>query len=359
MSRSGSETKHQGADLREQLQSIVHAEMEAFADIDKVANVEQLQFEVNQFMQSLQKRMDGYIQRVEQENADTAAEAAEQKSVESALASSTHNKDFELSDEEIMNLDEEFRTYGIKQANGIFETKRSRLEIMKQTLIGAAIAVALMWVFWPATEQQQAVVIEEVITEAAEPTVAANSDEKPAAPVVEAKVEKSVEPQVTAKREAVEVAAEPVVVAEKVQPKPVTAAKEAELIESVVASYLTGEKIKVTAHYGNVRNAPDNSGKVISRLKKGEVVEKLDEKDGWFHVRLNNEKVAWVHKSLFSPRLRVAANLGNIRSKPTAKGEIVTRLKRGDYVTKTGEQKGWYQVKLDSGKTAWAHRSIF
>ena len=175
--------------------------------------------------------------------------------------------------ESVMNLDEEFDTYGIKQANGITEPKR--VSVKQMLALGVIGSFILLWGLWPASEQSSA------------------------------------------------------------------------------------EELRVTAHYGNVRNVPDNSGKVISRVKKGDTVYKLAEKDGWFHVRLDSETTAWVHNCLFAPRLKVGVDLANIRQQPNGKGSIVTRLKKGDYVTKTGEQKGWYQVKLDSGKTAWAHNSIF
>jgi len=176
--------------------------------------------------------------------------------------------------ENVMDLDEEFDTYGIKQANGITEAKR--VSVKQMLAMGVIGSLVLVWGLWPASDQSSA------------------------------------------------------------------------------------EQITVTAHYGNVRDTPDNSGKVISRVKMGETVYKLAEKDGWFHIRqADSDTTAWVHRSVFSPRLQVGVQLANIRKQPTAKGSIVTRLKKGDYVTKTGEQKGWYQVKLDSGKTAWAHSSVF
>lgn len=335
MSRSESEIVHQGADLREQLHAIVNSEMDLFADVDKIAEVSQLQSEVNLFMANLQQRFNDYILEIERENA-SAAEQAEEDAVEAALTAAATDH-YELDKQDIMNLEKEFGTYGIRQANGITDNKRSTRETIIQTLAGASIAVALMWVFWPASEQSKGVT---AINEAAVIPVNEEIAVQPEAVVVEA-----------------EVVAEPDVVTEPAAVETV-ALERAAAINST-AAIVEGEKIKVTAHFGNVRSAPDNSGKVVSRLKKGEVVYKLEERDGWYHVRLDAEKTAWVHKSLFAPRLRVGVDVANIRTTPSAKGKIVTRLKRGDYVTKVGEQKVWYQVKLDSGKTAWAHSSVF
>ncbi|NWF39282.1 SH3 domain-containing protein [Mariprofundus sp. NF] len=400
MSRSGSEIEHQGADLREQLHAIVNSEMDLFADVDKIAEVSQLQTEVNQFMANLQQRFDGYILEIERENA-SAAEAAEDEAVEAALAATapTETEHLELNKDDVMNLEKEFGTYGITQANGIGEGKRTPRETVIQSLIGATIAVALMWVFWPTADHDVAndavdlakvesvkpVVTEKVAPVVTDKTAAVKAEEMAALKAVEdasiVVTTTEVMPQESKPELAVTEATPPKAVAdtkistadpvakpiEKTKVEKQVAAKEPEtVVNSIINTVMTsvepmfaGEKIKVTAHFGNVRSAPDNSGKVVSRLKKGEEVYKLDEKDGWFQVRLDDEKTAWVHKSLFAPRLKVGVDVGNIRTQPTGKGKIVTRLKKGDYVTKTGEQKGWYQVKLDSGKTAWAHRSIF
>jgi len=208
-------------------------------------------------------------------------------------------------------------------------------------------------VFWPTADQSETDAFEGVVLENS-PSVVAEPAKKLVA---------SIEPEAI---KPVEVAAEKAktlpeienieVVAEKVQQAVIEQKAvqkiESKVVEQAIIAQSKGETIKVTAHFGNVRNAPDNSGKVISRLKKGETVYKLDEKNGWFQVRLADAKTAWVHRSIFAPRLQVGVDVANIRSKPTAKGSIITRLKKGDYVTKTGEQKSWYQVKLDSVKTA-------
>ncbi|ATX79751.1 SH3 domain-containing protein [Mariprofundus aestuarium] len=395
---SATEVQHSGANLQEQLHAIINHEMEAFADVDKVAEVSELQAQVRHFMDNLQQSFDSYILEIERENAQQGEEPV-----------ATQERDLSGFDElnvekntNVMNLEEEFHTYGIEKANGITNTKRPASYTVIQSLIGSAIAVSLMWVFWPAADQQAVettMVSQEKRVEAIQPVKVGKATEtlaneqkakteavaeakpeavaeakpeavaeaKPEA-VVEAKPEAVVEAKpeavVEAKPETV-VEAKPETVVEakpetvvEAKPETVVEAKPETVVESVVPK-VKGEKIKVTAHFGNVRSAPDNSGKVVSRLKKGEVVYKLKESDGWYQVRLDGEATAWVHKSLFSPRLQVGVDVGNIRKNPTEKGEIVIRLKKGDYVTKVGEKKDWYQVKLDTGLTAWAHQSIF
>lgn len=57
--------------------------------------------------------------------------------------------------------------------------------------------------------------------------------------------------------------------------------------------------------------------------------------------------------------LRVRARIGNIRSEPSLQGKILYKLKQGAVVTKLEERDGWYRVRLRNGNIAWAFHSIF
>ncbi|PJA31309.1 MAG: hypothetical protein CO187_10075 [Zetaproteobacteria bacterium CG_4_9_14_3_um_filter_53_7] len=127
----------------------------------------------------------------------------------------------------------------------------------------------------------------------------------------------------------------------------------------VESKTVIGQKLKVTAHVGNARNVPKNDGKRVARVKMGDVVTKLNEQMGWYQVKLANGTVAWVYKTVFAPRLQVSVGIGNVRSEPNGKSKIVSRIKQGDFVTKLEEKGDWYLVKLDSGTQAWGHHSIF
>jgi len=135
------------------------------------------------------------------------------------------------------------------------------------------------------------------------------------------------------------------------EPEPVAKVKEPETV--------IGQRLTVTAHVGNARNIPDNKGKRVTRIKMGDVVTKLNEQLGWYQVKLENGTVAWVYKTVFAPRLQVLVGVGNVRFEPSGKSRILARINHGDFVTKIDEKNGWYLVKLDSGIRAWGHHSIF
>ncbi len=49
---------------------------------------------------------------------------------------------------------------------------------------------------------------------------------------------------------------------------------------------------------------------------------------------------------------------GNIRSEPTTKSMIVTTLRRGEKVVKIDESAGWFNVRLPSGETGWVSKRL-
>jgi N-acetylmuramoyl-L-alanine amidase len=48
----------------------------------------------------------------------------------------------------------------------------------------------------------------------------------------------------------------------------------------------------------------------------------------------------------------------NIRTEPTTKSKIVTTLRKGEKVIKIDESDKWFNVKLPSGETGWVLKSL-
>jgi hypothetical protein len=49
---------------------------------------------------------------------------------------------------------------------------------------------------------------------------------------------------------------------------------------------------------------------------------------------------------------------GNIRSEPSAKSKIITTLKKGDKVEKLDKSGNWFKIKLASGDTGWVFKDL-
>lgn len=142
-----------------------------------------------------------------------------------------------------VNLEREYNTYKIAD----FPNSPSSLStIIINLMIGFAIALLMMWLLWPEELQpQQQVDQQTVIVEVSE-----ISASKVATDVID------------------EVLSEPV--------------------------------LTVSVSFGNVRSAPSAKADVLFQLKQGDIVYKLDEKWGWYQVRLQNGAIVWAYQSLFS-----------------------------------------------------------
>ena len=55
----------------------------------------------------------------------------------------------------------------------------------------------------------------------------------------------------------------------------------------------------------------------------------------------------------------VMSYVGNVRDRPSAKGEVLFTLKKGDVVRKLDTKWGWYQIRLDDGREGWAYEALF
>jgi anti-sigma factor RsiW len=58
-------------------------------------------------------------------------------------------------------------------------------------------------------------------------------------------------------------------------------------------------------------------------------------------------------------KLRVTAIEATVRSRPSMQSETVATVSRGATVEVNGEERDWYQVRLDGGRQGWVEREAF
>lgn len=63
------------------------------------------------------------------------------------------------------------------------------------------------------------------------------------------------------------------------------------------------------------------------------------------------------HTVLLAQTITVKVKETRIRSSPKFYAKAIGRTERGDRLEKTGELKGWYEVRTAEGKTGWVHSS--
>ncbi|OIO74328.1 MAG: hypothetical protein AUJ57_02430 [Zetaproteobacteria bacterium CG1_02_53_45] len=372
----------QKTNIVKQIDQLISQEKSAL--LGSLREGDRLEDKLAQFMANLQEQIDTLIESKKAEQLAAVSEISDEEAA--VLFAQTDEADIEA-EKAMRLLEKEFKTYNIKQANGIMNQKRSTSYVVKQSLLATAVAAGLLWFFFPQAQL-------DTVDKAVETTAVIQLESEAGAvasmpvtmePVVVAEPEAlaleqsdatelaatAVEESKAIEQEAAveEGSAEPIEAAAPVLATASTVSKVESLLDDTpeikpvakVAEPETviGQKLKVTAHVGNARNMPKNDGKLVARVKMGDVVTKLNEQMGWYQVKLANGTVAWVYKTVFAPRLQVSVGVGNVRSAPNGKSRIVSRIKQGDYVTKLEEKGDWYLVKLDSGTQAWGHHSIF
>lgn len=130
---------------------------------------------------------------------------------------------------------------------------------------------------------------------------------------------------------------------------------------SFAASYTvkaaTG-KVEVTAGNLNVRSGPGTNYSVVSSLKKGDVLERTGTSGSWTRVKLSSGTEAFV----FTKYVKVVTASGQyasttnlrVRSGPSTKYSQIGSLKKGEVVTVVSVSKTWAKIKWGDNKDGYA-----
>ncbi|MEZ4525423.1 MAG: SH3 domain-containing protein [Desulfobacterales bacterium] len=150
---------------------------------------------------------------------------------------------------------------------------------------------------------------------------------------------------------------------------------------------------------GNMHIRPAESASVVDTLKKGDRIVLIGREGEWFIAKLPDQRLGWVHESLFhelpakeaqdeeaetgavpreaaeevaeSPSGQVPAEKdllfqalvripsARVREKPSLSSDIRFGLRKGEKVDVITQEKNWYQIRSQDGRTGWAFHSLF
>ncbi len=116
--------------------------------------------------------------------------------------------------------------------------------------------------------------------------------------------------------------------------------------------------------YVNIRNKPDENGKLLGKLHGNSVATVLRKKNGWYKIKsgsvtgyvkgdyivVGNEKLI---KSVSTQVATVNTTTLKVRGKASGKSEVLTLVPDGEELTVSSMKEyedGWVQVKVDGGK---------
>ena len=129
---------------------------------------------------------------------------------------------------------------------------------------------------------------------------------------------------------------------------------------------------QVTAYSLNVRSGPSTSDSIIGGLSKGDKVDILSSKDGWYKIKYGS-KVGWVsgdyiltesssttnsdsstNSSSTGKKLVATAGL-NVRAGGSTEYKIIGYIKKNHSVEMLGvASSGWYKIKLSDGTIGYS-----
>ena len=115
----------------------------------------------------------------------------------------------------------------------------------------------------------------------------------------------------------------------------------------------------VNASALNFREGASTSYKVIDTLKRGDIVQVLEQGSSWYKVKYGG-RTGYMYAKYLSISSAdygtVTAGILNVRKGPSTSYEVLGKVTRGDTVMITGKSGNWYKIAYKSG-TAYVYAS--
>ncbi|MFA5156262.1 MAG: SH3 domain-containing protein [Candidatus Omnitrophota bacterium] len=128
----------------------------------------------------------------------------------------------------------------------------------------------------------------------------------------------------------------------------------AENVQAPAAGVFTGT---LNANEINVRSDANTNSAVICVLPKGENVEVILEKYGWYKIRLPKSARVFVKSSLFEmideKTAKAKGTNINVRIQPNQTSAILGRIEENEVVTVTGDRNGWLKIEPTANAFGW------
>ena len=120
------------------------------------------------------------------------------------------------------------------------------------------------------------------------------------------------------------------------------------------------EFLSIKGNTVNIRAKPNTKSEIAWELINGYPVEVIAHEGDWVKVRDFEGPLGWVHKPLTAkdPHFLIKANTVNLRSGPSTKHGVVTKLNKYDIVKTLEKQGEWAKVKTADGLEGWMSTSL-
>jgi SH3-like domain-containing protein len=114
------------------------------------------------------------------------------------------------------------------------------------------------------------------------------------------------------------------------------------------------KRVKVQELY--LRAGPNRNFEVLKKLKKGDILEFVEEKYGWTRVVLPEDVPLYIYRQMVAVsgnRAIVVKNRVNVRARPNLNSTVVGQVNKGNILTVIGMEADWIKIRPPSGFTGW------
>ena len=126
-----------------------------------------------------------------------------------------------------------------------------------------------------------------------------------------------------------------------------------------------GAMLSINGDMVNIRSGPGKNYRVKYKYGRGFPLKVVSRKGQWVKVQDFENDTGWVHRDLLKKKghmvVKVFRNKNkkiNIRSGPGTNYRIVGRAYYGVVFSTVKQQRGWVQVRHNSGLQGWVKRSL-
>jgi len=120
------------------------------------------------------------------------------------------------------------------------------------------------------------------------------------------------------------------------------------------------ERLAVKAQVGNVRSGPGQKYEVLWNVEQNHPIEIIEKKGEWCRFRDFEGDQGWIHQDIVGKidAVITVQEKCNIRSGPGTDFEVVFSVEKG-IPFKVSDRKGdWLRVEHADGDKGWIHRSL-
>lgn len=128
----------------------------------------------------------------------------------------------------------------------------------------------------------------------------------------------------------------------------------------------SGSGITIAVNKANIRSKPERTAPVIFQAGRNEQFDVVQEKFGWYQIKLSGENLGWVAGYLTNAAATnqshsdkrtgiVDADRVNVRNAPSLSGPVIGKIHTGKTIEVIGEQGDWVQT-IFNGEKAWIHK---